>query len=71
MGGAKLTGANKYAADKSGADLTRADLSWADLTKADLSGANPYQAKWHPELPPSWPKGFDAPENAWDPEVDG
>ena len=57
-------------------DLTKADLTEANLTKADLSGANLTRsylsgAKWDPDHPPTWPEGFDPPENAWDPERDG
>ena len=73
--GANLTGADLTAtdlreADLRGANLTRtnlrvAHLSEADLTEANLTDANPTDAIWPPDHPPTWPEGFQPPENAW------
>lgn len=68
--GANLAGATLIRANLTGADLTRANLARANLTRADLTwanltGATLVEARWDPALPPTWPKGFDPPANAW------
>ena len=73
---ADLTDADLFEAYLTEADLTDADLVGVSLTRANLEGANLEGAnltgvKWQPVYPPVWPEGFVAPENAWNPEIDG
>ena len=76
LGEANLTEVDRFLSKLTEATLDRVDLQLADLavtnlTDENLGEANLAETKWDPDRPPTWPAGFDPPENTWSPGTDG
>lgn len=63
--GANLTGTQFVEVCFEGAILTGTDFTGSNFVMANVSGA-----RWDPNRPPTWPDGFNPPENSWNPDRD-
>ena len=67
MAGAYLTGTNLAGADLSGADLQQTWIDSVDFSGANLESTILEGVQWEPGSEPTWPTGFDPPENSYRP----